>query len=76
MPLMDMAFAETNPGPMKSVMDLIGVEAPMVLAPLVAPDAELQTRLRAEVQRQLAAVETALNTARDLRRACLSRRLS
>jgi 4-hydroxy-tetrahydrodipicolinate synthase len=58
MPLMDMAFAETNPGPMKSVMDLIGVEAPMVLAPLVAPDAELQTRLRAEVQRQLAAVET------------------
>jgi len=26
-PLMNMAFAETNPGPLKSVMDLIGVDA-------------------------------------------------
>lgn len=52
MPLMNMAFAETNPGPLKSVMDLVGVNAPTVLAPLVAPDASLQARLRAEVQRQ------------------------
>jgi len=56
-PLMDMAFAETNPGPMKSVMDLIGVNAPRVLDPLVPPAAELQARLRAEVKRQLAVSE-------------------
>ena len=36
-PLMNMAFAETNPGPMKAVMDLIGVNAPRLLAPLVNP---------------------------------------
>lgn len=57
-PLMNMAFAETNPGPMKSVMDLIGVHAPAVLSPLVAPDADLQTRLRIEVERQRTAFET------------------
>lgn len=56
-PLMDMAFAETNPGPMKSVMDLIGVDAPAMLAPLVAPAADLQARLRIEVARQLARSE-------------------
>jgi 4-hydroxy-tetrahydrodipicolinate synthase len=54
-PLMDMAFAETNPGPLKSVMDLVGIDAPRVLAPLVAPDAELATRLREELARQLQA---------------------
>ena len=54
-PMMDMAFAETNPGPMKSVMDLIGVNAPRMLAPLVAPAADLQARLRAEVKRLLVA---------------------
>lgn len=58
-PLMNMAFAETNPGPLKSVLDLIGIDAPTVLPPLVAPDAELQARLRAEVRRQRAAFETA-----------------
>ena len=58
-PLMNMAFAETNPGPLKSVLDLVGVNAPTVLAPLVAPDAELQARLRAEVLRQRAALEVA-----------------
>ncbi|MGJ7492854.1 4-hydroxy-tetrahydrodipicolinate synthase [Variovorax sp. ZT4R33] len=56
-PLMDMAFAETNPGPMKSVMDLIGVDAPGMLAPLVAPAADLQSRLRVEAARQLARTE-------------------
>lgn len=56
-PLMDMAFAETNPGPMKSVMDLIGVNAPDVLDPLIAPAPALSARLRAEVERQLAAFE-------------------
>lgn len=45
-PLMNLAFAETNPGPMKSVMDLIGVNAPAVLDPLVAPADGLQAALR------------------------------
>jgi 4-hydroxy-tetrahydrodipicolinate synthase len=54
-PLLDMAFAETNPGPLKSVLDLIGAAAPRVLAPLLAPEPELQKRLRAEVKERLAA---------------------
>jgi len=57
-PLMNLAFAETNPGPMKAVMDLIGVNAPEMLAPLVPPAAELAASLRAELQKQLAIFET------------------
>lgn len=57
MPLMDLAFAETNPGPIKSVMDLIGVNAPRMLDPLVQPAAELQARLRTELKKQLAVSE-------------------
>lgn len=53
-PLMNLAFSETNPGPMKAVMDLIGVNAPQVLTPLVPPAAELQAKLRQELTRQLA----------------------
>ncbi len=49
MPLINMAFAETNPGPMKAVMDMIGVNAPRPLAPLVAPDPGLVARLRSEL---------------------------
>lgn len=56
-PLMELAFAETNPGPMKSVMDLIGVEAPGMLAPLVPAAPELTARLRAELSRQLETFE-------------------
>lgn len=52
-PLINLAFAETNPGPMKSVMDLIGVHAPAMLAPLVQPAADLSAKLRIEVERQL-----------------------
>jgi 4-hydroxy-tetrahydrodipicolinate synthase len=52
-PLMNMAFAETNPGPMKAVMDLVGVEAPRLLAPLVQPAPALVASLRAELGRQL-----------------------
>jgi 4-hydroxy-tetrahydrodipicolinate synthase len=52
-PLMDMAFAETNPGPLKSVLHLVGVDAPRVLQPLVPPDAQLRERLRAEMKRLL-----------------------
>jgi 4-hydroxy-tetrahydrodipicolinate synthase len=57
-PLMNLAFAETNPGPMKAVMDLIGVDAPEMLAPLVQPAPELRARLRVELSRQLALFET------------------
>ncbi|MCO5397774.1 4-hydroxy-tetrahydrodipicolinate synthase [Ralstonia soli] len=56
-PLMNLAFAETNPGPMKSVMDLIGVNAPEMLAPLVQPDPALAQRLRGELERLLAVFE-------------------
>lgn len=56
-PLMNMAFAETNPGPMKAVMDLIGVDAPDMLAPLVQPADELAARLREELKKQLAIFE-------------------
>ncbi|RQM43935.1 4-hydroxy-tetrahydrodipicolinate synthase [Paraburkholderia bannensis] len=56
-PLMNLAFAETNPGPMKAVMDLIGVDAPHMLAPLVNPDAALAAKLRSELARQLAVFE-------------------
>ncbi|TDT99641.1 4-hydroxy-tetrahydrodipicolinate synthase [Azorhizobium sp. AG788] len=49
-PLMNMAFAETNPGPMKAVMDLIGVDAPRMLAPLVSAAPDLAARLRRELQ--------------------------
>jgi 4-hydroxy-tetrahydrodipicolinate synthase len=52
-PLLDMAFAETNPGPLKAVLDLAGVNAPRVLQPLVPPAPELRERLRAEVARLL-----------------------
>ena len=54
-PLLKLAFAETNPGPLKAVMDLIGVSCPRVLAPLVSPDVDLQARLRAELVRCLQA---------------------
>lgn len=56
-PLMNLAFAETNPGPMKAVMDLIGVNAPDMLAPLVKPDPALAQRLRGELEKQLAVFE-------------------
>jgi len=48
-PLMNLIFAETNPGPMKAVMDLIGIDAPRALAPLHAPADDLQAALRAEL---------------------------
>lgn len=56
-PLMNLAFAETNPGPMKAVMDLIGVNAPDMLAPLVKLDPALAQRLRGELEKQLAVFE-------------------
>jgi 4-hydroxy-tetrahydrodipicolinate synthase len=56
-PLMNMAFAETNPGPMKSVIDMIGVNAPDILAPLMRADATLERNLRAELAKQLEVFE-------------------
>jgi 4-hydroxy-tetrahydrodipicolinate synthase len=53
-PLLDMAFAETNPGPLKSVLDLVGVNAPRVLQPLLAPALQLREKLRAEMSRLVA----------------------
>lgn len=52
-PLMNLAFAETNPGPMKSVMDLIDVNAPTMLAPLRQPKPELSEALKKEYARLL-----------------------
>lgn len=54
-PLLDLAFSETNPGPLKSVLDLVGVTAPKVLAPLVEPAPGLQAQLRAELTQRLQA---------------------
>ncbi|WJF89627.1 dihydrodipicolinate synthase family protein [Paraburkholderia bonniea] len=56
-PLMNLAFSETNPGPMKAVLDLIGVDAPAMLAPLVPAEASLVAKLRAELGKQLAVFE-------------------
>ena len=56
-PMMNLAFAETNPGPMKSVMDLIGVDAPAMLAPLREPAEPLKRALRRELSRLLVTYE-------------------
>lgn len=61
-PLMNLAFSETNPGPMKAVMDMIGVDAPRLLAPLVPPRPALVQELRAELERQLADSERTSQT--------------
>jgi len=52
-PILDTMFAETNPGPIKSVLDLIGVAAPRVLDPLLPPAADLQAKLRGQLSEQL-----------------------
>lgn len=53
-PLLNLIFAETNPGPMKAVMDMIGITAPHVLAPLKPPASALEARLRDVLAGQLA----------------------
>jgi len=52
-PLLDMSFAEVNPGPLKSAWDLIGIDAPHVLSPLVSANEELRKKLRAEISARL-----------------------
>lgn len=56
-PMMNLAFSETNPGPMKSVMELIGVNAPKMLAPLREPGSELKQALLEEYRTLLAGTE-------------------
>jgi 4-hydroxy-tetrahydrodipicolinate synthase len=51
--LIDLCFAETNPGPLKAVWDLIGIRAPNVLTPLVPPNKKLRLQLRAEITARL-----------------------
>ena len=52
-PLLDMSFGEVNPGPLKSVWDLIGIDASRVLAPLLPAGADLKRKLRAELSSRL-----------------------
>lgn len=52
-PLLDMAFAEVNPGPLKSVWDMVGIEAPNVLSPLIPAGNGLRDQLRAELSARL-----------------------
>jgi len=52
-PLMNLAFGETNPGPIKSAWDLVGVHAPQLLAPLMDCAPALAERFRAELSRQI-----------------------
>lgn len=55
MPMMNMMFAETNPGPLKAVLDMIDCAAPELLCPLSPPAAPLVAALRSEMQRLFAA---------------------
>jgi 4-hydroxy-tetrahydrodipicolinate synthase len=52
-PLLDMSFGEVNPGPLKAVWDLIGIDAPHVLSPLVPAGEALRNNLRAELSARL-----------------------
>jgi 4-hydroxy-tetrahydrodipicolinate synthase len=57
--LFKLLFAETNPGPMKSVLDVIGVGARRMLAPLLQADPGLESALRGELARLLAREQAA-----------------
>lgn len=50
LPMIRLAFAETNPGPIKSILDLFGIDAPRMLLPLEPCDPALSSALRAQVQ--------------------------
>lgn len=58
-PLLNLAFSETNPGPMKAVWDLINVHAPAVLAPLMPCEPAIATALRQAAITQIAISEQA-----------------
>ena len=49
-PLMEINFVESNPGPVKAAMAEMGLLEPVWRLPLVAPEAENQTRIRAVLE--------------------------
>ena len=49
LPLLDAAFAETNPGPLKEAMAMIGMPVGHVLRPLQRPRPETMDKLRAAI---------------------------
>lgn len=49
LPLLDAAFAETNPGPLKEAMAMMGMPVGHVLRPLQRPRPETMARLRAAI---------------------------
>ncbi len=49
LPLLDAAFAETNPGPLKEAMAMIGMPVGHVLRPLQRPRPETMEKLRAAI---------------------------
>lgn len=58
-PAIDLLFSETNPGPMKAVLDLLDIEAPGIRCPLEPAGAGLRARVRAEILRVRERYETA-----------------
>jgi 4-hydroxy-tetrahydrodipicolinate synthase len=50
LPLLDAAFAETNPGPLKEAMAMVGMPVGHVLRPLQTPKPETMDKLRAAIQ--------------------------
>ena len=48
-PLLDACFAETNPGPLKEAMAMVGLSVGSVLRPLQRPRPETMDRLRAAI---------------------------
>jgi len=50
LPLLDAAFAETNPGPLKELMAMVGLPVGHVLRPLQQPRPETMAKLKAAVR--------------------------
>jgi 4-hydroxy-tetrahydrodipicolinate synthase len=49
LPFLDAVFAETNPGPLKEAMAMVGMPVGHVLRPLQRPRPEAMEKLRAAV---------------------------
>jgi 4-hydroxy-tetrahydrodipicolinate synthase len=50
LPLLDAAFSETNPGPLKEAMAMVGLPVGHVLRPLQLPRPETMKKLEAAVR--------------------------
>jgi 4-hydroxy-tetrahydrodipicolinate synthase len=50
LPLMEVNFVESNPGPVKAAMAKMGLLQPVWRLPLVAPRAESQSRIQATLE--------------------------